>query len=314
MDRTTDHLNRWKLVSSLYGPGTFLCWICTVASVFISWAVNPDYSRSDSITNDFVAAITLPVVAAAHSFHQLANIDRPGYKPIFLSEEPEDIQLVSALEAALAICEVYIILASFLHCTITRRHQWKRVTCVILTSLLCLSTELVIFFKYPGLPVSGVTFARPFLFDFWFAISAALAVQSLVSGLSIIRIILHARIKMKSMAPRDTNRVLLDRRYTLLERIINVNAGLIIAFIAIVVKSGSVGNTSFYRDSFTALNFRFGPKSSISMTELDQAVALAGGIMTLVFSIFNAFKAHRQSIRVDHDGPSQGESEDGTIT
>ncbi|KAG5795435.1 hypothetical protein H9Q74_014452, partial [Fusarium xylarioides] len=106
MSNTTENLNRWALVSSLYGPGTFWSWLIIVASVFTSWTINPVTKRVDSITNDTIAALTLPVVAAADALYQLAKHDRPDRPRLLLSDSPEDIQLVAALEAPLAICEV----------------------------------------------------------------------------------------------------------------------------------------------------------------------------------------------------------------
>ncbi|PCD32726.1 hypothetical protein AU210_008968 [Fusarium oxysporum f. sp. radicis-cucumerinum] len=159
MEDTRENLNRWALVSSLYGPGTFWSWLIIVASVFISWTINPVTKRLDSITNDTIAALTLPVVAAADALYQLAKYDRPDRPRLLLSHSPEDIQLVAALEAPLAICEVYVVLAIFLHSAASRRYQWKRVGCVTLSTLLCFSPQLVIFFTYPDLPVSRSAFA-----------------------------------------------------------------------------------------------------------------------------------------------------------
>lgn len=46
---------------------------------------------------------------------------------------------------------------------------------------------------------------------------------------------------------------------------------------------------------------RFMPKSNVSLTDLDQIVALAGGEFTLLFSIYDAAKGWRSSARIGND-------------
>ena len=51
---------RFDLVSSLYGPGNLTCWFLLLASVLLSWTVNPTIVRRDTITIDFIAMLTCP--------------------------------------------------------------------------------------------------------------------------------------------------------------------------------------------------------------------------------------------------------------
>ncbi|KAF4456296.1 hypothetical protein F53441_1541 [Fusarium austroafricanum] len=299
MQNTTDTANRWELVSSLYGPGTFYSWLCIVASVAISWGINPITKRSDSITNDLIAALTLPVVGAADALYQLTKYARSGRTTILFSPEPEDLQLVAALEAPLAICEVYIILSLFLHSTVVRKYQWKRMSCVILTMLLCFAPELVIFFTYPGLNLAMSTFARPFLFHFVMALGFASAVLIINTGISIIRTMI-VMIYRKLSSSRHMNHGHSEIRYTNLEKWSNVVTSISIALEIATVKSGYISNTAYYARpgiEFHTRILRFTPKSNIPITDLDQLVALAGGVITLFFNIYDVVKVCRLRFR-----------------
>ena len=69
-------------ISSLYGPGTILCWYLTVSSCFCSWLFNAKKRSRDSIDNDFVAALTLPVVAATHLIIQTTTFSSSRSPPV----------------------------------------------------------------------------------------------------------------------------------------------------------------------------------------------------------------------------------------
>jgi hypothetical protein len=297
MTNTTEALNRWALVSSLYGPGTFWSWLIIVASVFISWTINPVTKRSDSITNDLIAALTLPVVAAADALYQLAKYDRPDRPRLLLSHSPEDIQLVAALEAPLAICEVYVVLAIFLHSAASRTYQWKRVGFVTVSTLLCFSPQLVIFFTYPDLPVSRSTFARPFLFNFVLALGFISGIMAIMTGVSIIRTVV-VTVYRKAKPPSSEGQDLLKERRSRFEKWSNILAAVLIASIISMVKYGFVGNTQYFAGrvlGYQTRIMRFTPKSNVSLTDLDQIVALAGGGITLLFSVYDAAKGWRLS-------------------
>ncbi|KAF5969256.1 hypothetical protein FCOIX_10974 [Fusarium coicis] len=259
MSNTTENLNRWALVSSLYGPGTFWSWLIIVASVFTSWTINPDTKRLDSITNDTIAALTLPVVAAADALYQLAKYDRPDRPRLLLSDSPEDIQLVAALEAPLAICEVYVVLAIFLH----RRCVEK------------ISVEEALGF------ISGI--------------------MAIMTGVSIIRTVVvtvYRRAKPSSSEDQEKPK----ERRSGFEKWSNIFAAVLIASVISFVKYGFVGNTTAFAMGMLGYQtrmIRFMPKSNVSLTDLDQIVALAGGGFTLLFSIYDAAKGWRSSPRAD---------------
>ncbi|KAF5621962.1 glutathione S-transferase GST [Fusarium sp. NRRL 52700] len=305
MSSTTESLNRWALVSSLYGPGTFWSWLIIVVSVFISWTINPVTKRLDSITNDTIAALTLPVVAAVYALYQLAKYDRPDRPRLLLSHSPEDIQLVAALEAPLAICEVYVVLAIFLHSSASRRYQWKRLGCVTVSTFLCFSPQLVIFFTYPDLPVSRSTFARPFLFNFVLELGFIAGIMAIMTGVSIIRTVVvtvYRRAKPCSTEHQERPRA----RHSGFEKWSNIFAAVLIASIISIVKYGFVGNTTAFAAGLLGYQtrmIRFMPKSNVSLTDLDQMVAMAGGAFTLLFTsnpmVVRLFVLERGGISLD---------------
>ncbi|KAF4338639.1 acetyl hydrolase [Fusarium beomiforme] len=290
--------DRWALVSSLYGPGTFWSWFCIVASVFISWTINPSTKRSGSITNDLIAALTLPVVAAADALYQLAKYDRPDRPRLLQSHLPEDIQLVAALEAPLAICEVYVVLAMFLHSTASRKYQWKRMALIAVSTIICFSPELVVFFSYPHLSVSMSAFARPFLFNFVLALGFISGIMAIMTGISLIRTAVVALYRKAS--PPSNGR----QHLTTFENRSNLLAGILIALVITTVKSGYAGNTQYFAAQILGIHtriLRFAPQSNVPITDLDQIVALAGGVITLLFSIYDAAKVWRMKSGV-HGG------------
>ena len=63
---TTEDAYRLGKVNALYGPGTVGAWYLTVLAVFISWSLHPEKRSSDSISLDFITVLTLPAVACGH--------------------------------------------------------------------------------------------------------------------------------------------------------------------------------------------------------------------------------------------------------
>lgn len=159
---------RLELVSSLYGPGNVACWFFLFVSVLISWTVNPSCARKDTITSDFIAVLTLPVVAVAHFFHQVVQQNRGpngkglGIHDFFTSLNRDDVRAVAAIEGSLTLCEDFIVLASLLYLLSARKGQRKRMSLLIGTGSLCLSVELFLLSSW--VPSKPSFFIRPFLF------------------------------------------------------------------------------------------------------------------------------------------------------
>ena len=61
-------------VESLHGPGTIRAWLLTVISILISWTFNTQSRRRDAIPLDLIVVLLLLIVAAGHSFYQVAHL------------------------------------------------------------------------------------------------------------------------------------------------------------------------------------------------------------------------------------------------
>ncbi len=157
---TIGYSNRLAMVSSLYGPGTICCWLCTVVSVFVSWTFNRETRRNDKITNDFLACITLPAVAAAHLIHQIATF--PAMRSTIVSTDNHTLlPRVVAIEAALNICETYEPLAWVLVTISISRLQMRRCFIGAATGTLVFGAECALFILSPRIPVHHSNFSRP---------------------------------------------------------------------------------------------------------------------------------------------------------
>ncbi|KAK4102191.1 hypothetical protein N658DRAFT_485552 [Parathielavia hyrcaniae] len=147
---------RFQLVSSLYGEGTVLAWFFIVASTF------------DSVSNDFIAALTMPVVAprgTASTWSSATGSSRGGGGEtvgLLTSWTTGSVQLAAALEAPLTICENFVVMALVLFGVATYRGYSKRAFSVLAAGLLSLSPSLVLFPQYIGIPLINFNFNRTF--------------------------------------------------------------------------------------------------------------------------------------------------------
>ncbi|KAK4457782.1 hypothetical protein QBC42DRAFT_235521, partial [Cladorrhinum samala] len=125
---------RFVLVSSLYGAGNCISWFLILLSVTISWSFSTAARGPprDSITNDFVAAVSMPLVAIGHYLHQVMTM-RPGYQyrlpagsgsdasGLKAAVTPEQVRFMAAIEAPLTVCEDFIPWAALLYLLAARR-------------------------------------------------------------------------------------------------------------------------------------------------------------------------------------------------
>lgn len=117
---TTANADPLAGVSSLYGPGTLLAWACTAVSVFINWNINPDVRNADTLTNDFLAALAIPAIAAGHVFYLILYQDATA----------------AIVQAPLRACMGFIVVIHCLEIMPAQRRQPKRLACCLFTGLL----------------------------------------------------------------------------------------------------------------------------------------------------------------------------------
>lgn len=113
-----DFDGRLAKVSSLYGPGTVGGWLFTLLSVLVTWTANPRSRRKDTITNDFIATLALPIISTMHLLHQIRT-SAHSVRSILTSQDLDSLQSAAAIEAPLNVCETFsaavLVLFGFLY-------------------------------------------------------------------------------------------------------------------------------------------------------------------------------------------------------
>lgn len=153
---------RFELVSSLTGPGNLTCWFLLLLSVLVSWTLNPRTARRDTITNDLLAVLLLPLVAVAHLLHQLYS--RGSSRELFTGFTRDDVRAVAAIEAPLAVCERFVVCASVMFCVAAWRRQRRRMGLVLGVGGLCFAAEVPLWMFGLGYG-SGSSLVRPYVFQ-----------------------------------------------------------------------------------------------------------------------------------------------------
>jgi hypothetical protein len=157
--------SRYQLVSSLYGPGTVVCWYLTWVSVQVSWITHPKKGTFDSIDPDFIAVLTLPTVAAGHLISQIHSY--PGVlSEMMTTQDPRLLQHVAAIEASLDITDTFMAMVVVLFLLAIRFKRIKRAVLSGATGLFCFSAEVYIFVCKVGVKRGFGNFTKFYLIHF----------------------------------------------------------------------------------------------------------------------------------------------------
>ncbi|KAK3058313.1 hypothetical protein LTR09_001391 [Extremus antarcticus] len=308
-------LDRLARVSSLYGPGTVSCWLCTVTSVFISWTLNKRTISEDTITNDLLACLSFPIVAAGHLLHQVATF--PGNRSsILTTNDPVLLPWAAAIQASLTICEIAAPMALALFAISTITMQKKRCYCAAGTALLAFSAESGLFVVSPRAPIDQSNLSRPFLLNrspwmiLFMVVTFGYAIVALVIWLRTSSTTFeHMReTRVGERRREDPERAVLARLrtrrlWTYQEAGLYLVSGFAILYTPIAFATftsfplGAWGTTALGTMHSIAWRLRFfAPESTCRITDLDQAVALAGGVATLAFSCYDALIARSRTV------------------
>ncbi|KAK4167965.1 hypothetical protein QBC43DRAFT_126317 [Cladorrhinum sp. PSN259] len=328
----SDPAERFSLVSSFYGPGNITSWLCTVTSVFVTWCLNTEHRHKDSISTDLIFALAVPSVAAGHALYLiLISSDADGHETVqelFTSSDPRIVQHAAAAEAALNVCETFAAAAVLLVFISIVRGHLKRAFAVVIVGLLAFSTETVVFIQTRGSGVSASNLSRPFLFNFSEAMASILAFLGVWLFLFIMAILwfpnrttadqpgdLHFNIELANAAERGFGVMLLGRERMVRQdlnvrenwrlRSLTFTSSFFLPFsfgVIMFTKTRTLGPTEFMSSvRFTARLPFFVPKSTSSITELDQMVTLCIGFTALIFNFWQAFKSQK----MDSEGTTQ---------
>jgi hypothetical protein len=124
---------RIHLVSSLYGPGTMICWYLTTLSVLLSWILHPRKSTSGSIDADLLAVLTLPIAATVH----LSLLIHSKISAAQLPNCTTGFRLVAAIQAPLAVVETFQIFSVLMLAVALRAYCVRRAILVGVIGLAC---------------------------------------------------------------------------------------------------------------------------------------------------------------------------------
>lgn len=257
-------------VSSLYGPGAFFGWLCTILSVSISWTFNLDQKGQDTIDNDLIAALLFPSIAAIH-FHY-----------VFWSRQDVDAAVFMTAEATSAVRIWYMLFGHFLVHWIGGIRCWKRSVCTVFVLLVCYLPDLYVlgwadsgFSMRVWLGANAVDFVSTEHFSQLMFQAMSHAVVCLASFVGYVTLPLLYRAYFRT-TPRDVVIFMVS-----LEMVNLSAAGAIHAYFLF---------DDFYESRFSwmdrpLLQLLCIPQSGHSLKDLDQAAALWAGLLTLIFSI-----------------------------
>ena len=332
--------DRLALVSSLYGPGSVACWLLTWLSLLVTWTLHPRKQNSGSVEVDFVAYLTLVVVANGHLVSQVQNLldQSRGTRSTIGGSRA---QLVAALEAPIVILDTTMTMTTILGFVAIQMQTKRRITLIVIVGTLSIITSCYIYlsgFSEPDLeydPMAPSThespkFSRFHCIDFP-DITAGVSTAFLVTCL--INAMLHLLLPSLGLSPypniashlsgvqggsseqrvyngrETTSSLRLQRlRTPPKKRVLEGSAFAMVCFLiptALVihltilhlscVNHDSVVSAQTHRQKLrqyaTRMFSNLFPQSPHSITDLDQAVVVAGGASILAFRIYGVAKA-----------------------
>jgi len=274
-----------------------ICWFCIIASVLISWLLHPQQSRKNTVTSDLIAVVTFPIVAAAHFLHQNLTYNFNGDPRPLTSWYPEAVIFGASVEAPLTICEDFVVVGIYLFCRASSQRQWKRATITLVPTLVCIAVEVFQMARYPSgyVDMEQVNFYRDYNSNHrWAAISTLLlAAMAILMGVGVLMVagISVSGARRRTLDPETrslgqrarTSSQWMSKLFWVTELTGSMTA-LVLAAVGIVVKyyiCPSANMSSLW-------SVKFMPRTMVSIDELDQVVAILGGVTTLSFSLCGA--------------------------
>ncbi|KAK3313993.1 hypothetical protein B0H66DRAFT_607227 [Apodospora peruviana] len=293
---------RFQNVSSLYGPGAMICWFCVVASVLVSWTFHPKHSKRDTVTNNLIAALTLPVVAAAHFLHQTFSYSLNDDPRPLTSWYPEAVQFGAAIEAPLTVCEEFAIVSFYLFGKAASRAHWRRAGLTLMVMLACSTVGMLHFGRYPDVAAQEFNFCHDYSSDHAGSLVITAVMMGVALTLTSVMLVIH-NTAVSANSPTSSDEVVvgsLERRLPgrlalawIIEIVGSVSA--LVTFLVAVVIKYYIGPQAKGYGAWWYTGFRFLPKTGVSISELEQVVAILAGVTTLLFGVYDVI-THRWHI------------------
>jgi hypothetical protein len=278
------------LVNSFYGPGATACWYLTCLSCLVSWSLHPKKRESDSVTADFIALVTFPVVAAAHLISQVHD-----YPPQSSMDHEVLEQINAAISASLTIAETYLILCVILLVPNILIRSPKRILLLALTGIFCFATEAYLFFTIPSIRNVRGIFHRSFIIDSLPLLVMTLSIVVYLTGilfLFIYVVFICQRPPTLAEPAQGADPEVADTYHRTRTELHMAKVAFLTYLslpFALISAGGSVSpilrDTTMQRMSLVN---EFFPETNTGIMELDQAVALLTGMTVLGLSLYSA--------------------------
>jgi hypothetical protein len=247
-------------IPSLYGPGAVICWICTIISVLVSWACNNKTRFHDTISTDLMAALSLPLIATIQFLHEL---NKSGGK---------DWIQPGIRDTTFTICGIYAWISPVLLLLGVYLTSFRRTAAVGLVGVLCTAVNLA--------AIAKTRVQRDSKEDGRGA-KAWMVILLLVPFLTNIII----TVKILIMRPRP--KMVLDWKVSRIKTVERFCRNVLIVTVASVFTSYLGWCSRFYRKD----QYAFMPSTPYPIADLDQAVALTAGILTVLISTTDAYSS-----------------------
>lgn len=273
-------------VSSLYGPGAMICWICTSLSVYLSWSFNYASQRHDRFTSDVLGCLLLPAIAAIHWTIELIHFDP--------SRDEKANQITNA---AFTVCMYFMPVGMALSLLAYSHRHKRRLAVTLLTTVPCVVifaiTVLAYGSKAPRVDTSGGGLGC-------FLVFLVLIPTSIPSRRNSAVYQTTDTIPARYQGP--THRFLLWS--IRIAMFVLQWAGFIVLFL-LQAKDSTISDSLLQAEDnpFDDASPKIAvlPRTPYRISDIDQAVALSIGIITFLLALFDTTKNYRFRIGDEFD-------------
>jgi hypothetical protein len=266
----------------------------------VSWTLNDKKRRSDSINTDFVVALILPAIALAHLFLQIRSY--PGDKTaIMTTQDPKIVRVIHGIEAPFTITEIFMPISLVFLLLETWMKFFRRALAIALVGLMCYSIEWYAHFSV----FRNSNRIRNFRTSFAAESLTVLLIIAVLMGICVLAAtFLTTLFFLRGPTPTTGDSIAIEG--LTLEQVrpramqLDVKSGklrwLRWLSVNIALMFGSTTMTPGISQFFQILPSGtaapevlqlFFPRTSSSLSDLDQAVAALGGATVIAFAIYS---------------------------
>lgn len=311
-------------VSGFYGPGSIACWYLLVSSVIVTWLWKPRYRFK--VTNDFIAAVAYPLIANGHLLLQIIQFppdkkkdlvdglkltfqnnyygppqhDSADQEASLSAPEAEEVysQVVTISVAMWMtghfayLCIVGLALAYWFHRF--SGHKWRqtRASCLVLSAGLLWSWAVTLTFLVKA---SSIHAFEILLAGILYRVCCAgwaipWAVLMFLLGNPLLQLILAVASLLCRHSIKETFVILFSPTA---KDVPKESPGLIWWFMTRSPYAFGFLGFVILLSWLTWVGFSpgmFFPDTGIPLSELDQAAALLGGVLTLASTVYSVLK------------------------